>query len=1003
MIRRSVTGLIALVSATALAQPATRPLSGTVLEAGPNAPLSSAQVHVRGTTFGTLSLADGTFSLRVPAGEIVLEIRRIGYSPEEMSVPLGTTTVRILLKRDPLRLDQVVVSGQASTVSRRNLANSVASVSAEELTRVSTQSIDQAFEGKIAGAQISSSTGAPGGGTRMRIRGISSILASAQPLYVIDGVIATDIAIGSGTKKVTGAFPNVSAFSAAEGEAPVNRIADLNPNDIESIEVLKGSAAAAMYGSKASGGVVLVTTKRGLQGRPRFSLRTGIGTSTLAYMNGQRKFQSLADARSAFPGVDVDQYWNTNLALNYEDLAYSNRPVNQETSLSVSGGNENTRYFVSGLLRDEEGIVHNTFARKYGLRVNLDQRLNERVSLVVGLEALRTGSDRGLFGSDAGNGSSVARALTKIPAFLDLRQRPDGTWPIYPAVWPSNPLQTIALLQNREWVWRFISTAKLNVDLLQTKEHAVRFISYGGADVLSQRNTIFSPPELWYEQASELGPGTTVVSYSGNVQSNLNLNLVHTWSPRPWLTATSQLGTQFEQRSFDQSRASAQNLSGGLELVTSGTVRDVDESLLRVQDFGVFAQTEVLVNDRLLVTAGVRADRSSNNSDPSRFFLFPKASASYRFPQLRPKLLDDLKLRLAYGETGNQPLYGQKFNSLNQSIIGGLTALQVSGSRTLPSLRPERQREIEGGIDATILGNTGTIELTGFLRNISDLLITRTPTLSTGYSSVISNGGAMRVWGMEVAASLLAMNRAAFSWTTRFNWGANRSRIISLDGPTILFARPQGGAVRIEPGKSATQIIGSDTLPQPGCVFKFCQRVIGDGNPLWNAGWGNEFRSGAFTLYALFDRQLGGMLSSGTWSEYDLGRNSRDYDQRTPSGDSTQKIGAVRAKNGPNVTTIYYQDASYLKLREVTLGWDVPPRLIHAIYAGAGSAKLTLSGRNLTWWTNFRGGDPEAENFGQPAMLGLALNAVPASLQRNREVGAYPASKSFWLTVSVNF
>lgn len=215
-------------------------------------------------------------------------------------VPVGATTntVEIVLKKDVLNLDQVVVTGQATGISRRNLANDVASVSAAEMTKVSAQSIENAMQGKIAGAQISQSTGAPGGGNRIRIRGISSILGSAQPLYVIDGVIVSDVSVGSGTNKVTRA--SGTSISVGNQEAPVNRIADLNPNDIENVDVLKGSAAAAIYGSKASGGVIIITTKRGKAGKPRFSLRMGAGTSDLAYRNDSRHFKTLADAVAVF-------------------------------------------------------------------------------------------------------------------------------------------------------------------------------------------------------------------------------------------------------------------------------------------------------------------------------------------------------------------------------------------------------------------------------------------------------------------------------------------------------------------------------------------------------------------------------------------------------------------------------------------------------------------------------------------------------------------------------
>jgi|GEM_PF-103370 len=427
----------------------------------------------------------------------------------------------------------------------------------------------------------------------------------------------------------------------------------------------------------------------------------------------------------------------------------------------------------------------------------------------------------------------------------------------------------------------------------------------GGADLLNQRNNVFSPPELQNERNNAL-PGTAAVSNTQNLQGNVNLNAVHTWTPNASMSVTSQVGSQYELRTLDQTRTSAENLLGGLSVVTAGTVRDLDEMRQRVEDFGIFAQTEVLLNERLLLTLGARADRSSNNGDPGKFFFFPKASASYRFPDIVPGLLDELKLRAAYGETGNQPLYGQKFTPLELSNIDGLGGFRVGTVRGASDIRPERQREYEVGADATILGRRGTLELTGFVHDISDLLITRTLPPTAGYSSEISNGVAMRVWGTEAALDLFVLQRDKLQWQTRINWALNRSKITDLPVPAFLISSPQVGAVKIEEGKPATQIIGNDTLPEPG--RKVVQVVMGDGNPDWTAGWSNTITYGPFTLYGLIDHQQGGMLADGTWRHYDLGQNSADYDDLTSTG---QKIGDVRRTSYLQVTSIYYQDATF--------------------------------------------------------------------------------------------
>src|SRR5439155_22300868 len=258
---------------------------------------------------------------------------------------------------------------------------------------------------------------------------------------------------------------------------------------------------------------------------------------------------------------------------------------------------------------------------------------------------------------------SIYYTVTKLPSFYDFRPQADGAYPVNP-FYPSNPFQTIDLLQNREVVWRNISTARLEAQALNTGTHQLRLIAHGGVDVFTQRNNIFSPPELQYEP-NDGRAGTAVASYAQNLQYNFNLNGVHVYAPRSWLSVTSQVGTQYEVRDLDQTRTVGENLLGGLAEPVAGTVRDLENNKLHVEDFGVFVQSEALLWERFLLTAGMRADRSSNNGDVAKLYYFPKFASSYRLPQLKPGLVDEVKLRVAYGETGNQPQYGQKFTALN--------------------------------------------------------------------------------------------------------------------------------------------------------------------------------------------------------------------------------------------------------------------------------------------------------------------------------------------------
>jgi TonB-dependent starch-binding outer membrane protein SusC len=1002
-----VATLLLLGAVPALAQ--RRVVTGTVTDVATGEPLAGVQVGVKGQpALGAAGRDNGTFSISVPEQDVILLVRRIGYPATEVPVPAAMTTVTVTLKKDPHKLDEVVVTGQASGISRRNLANSIATVDAEDLVKVPAVSIEHALQGKIAGAQIQQNTGAPGGGNRIRMRGTSSILGNAQPLYVIDGVITSDVAIAPGTNRVTRAS-GATALAIPSQENPVNRIADINPDNIATIEVLKGAAAAAIYGSKASGGVIMITTKRGTVGPPSWSLRTGVGTSRLSYKEGSRKFPTLADAMTAF-GVRTPAFWatayNPSNSFSYEDLVFSNKPLNHEAALSVNGGSENTRYFVSGLLKRDGGIVKNTFADKKSVHIGLDQNFGSKTTLKLVADAIRNSADRGLFGNDNA-GNSIYYTITKLPSFYDFRRQSDGTFPVNP-FYPSNPFQTIEMLQNREVVWRSINSAQLTMQALTTPTHQVRLSANGGVDVFTQRNDIYSPPELYYED-DDTRLGTASAAYAQNLQYNVNFNAVHVFTPRPSVSLTSQLGTQYEVRDLDQTRTVGENLLGGLSVPDAGTVRDIDNEKLRVDDFGIFAQSELLLWERLLLTAGLRADRSSNNGDISKLYLFPKFASSIRFPQIRPGLLEEVKLRVAYGETGNQPGYGQKFTNLGSGSIGGLGGFTLGATRGFADIRPERQRELEGGVDATLFDNRAQLELTAFERNISDLLIQRTLAPTTGFGSEVYNGASMRDRGFEVSLSAYPLQTTRYgglSWNARINFAKNSSVITKLPVPAFLISTPQVGAIQIKEGQSATQLVGNDTVAVAGvcppkpvdptvCASRLPGNVVavymGDGNPDYNAGLGNELRWRGFSLYGLLDRQKGGMLAAGTWRHFDLGQNSRDYDD--PSPEAGKKLGKWRTDTYLKVTRIYYQDVSYWKLREITLGYEIPPRWASRILRGSESAKLTFSGRNLKTWTDFRGGDPDFTNFG----------GTPESLQRNRELGAYPPSRHYWVSLQVGF
>lgn len=971
--------IIGFAARTAGAQQ--RTLTGHVEADVSGEPIAGAVITVVGTNTGTETAADGMFSLTVPAGADQLSIRAIGYRSSEITLSAGQTTIIIALERDAFRLDEIVVTGRATGVARRNQASSVARLVADDLVKVSNASLEQSLQGKIPGAMIRSNSPAPGGGASINLRGVTSIIGNNSPLYVMDGLIISDAATQPGVNTITGAFPD-GRFTTTQGNA-VNRIADLNPDDIESVEVLKGASAAAIYGSKAAGGVIIITTKRGQQGAPRFHVRQQFGTSQASRKVGFRTFESLAEAQSVYS--NAADYW-TGEVYDHEDLLIGGRPLSYETSANFSGGSSDLRYFASGLVRHEGGVIRNTFGDKQAVRMNLEKFVNDRLTVNLGTQFIRTESDRGIHQNE-NTGNTMYGALTGTPTFIDLRQRPDGTFPINPYS-GSNPFETVEKVKNNETVWRFVGTGSADLEILQGDVHDLTLSAVGGVDWFQQKNNVYAPPDAQFEPNDGL-PGTVVISQTQNLNLNLNFFAVHGYEGSGF-NLTSSVGTQYESVDYDVNRNRGQNLVGGLRNVSAGTVQTSLQQLLRTEDFGFFLQEEALIGDRLFLTAGIRGDQSSSNSDDQAIYWYPKAAASYTFP-LETEVVRDLKVRMAYGQTGNQPRYGQKFTVLVPGNVTGVGTYQIQGSTAASDLRPERQAEIEGGFDATLLDGRIRLEATVYEKTISDLLLSRTLLPSSGFGSLVSNGGKMRTRGVEASLVGNFFQGGAIEWQPMVNFSAWRCTILELPGGEF---RPGGfgtsfGERRLAEGESCTQIIASDTL-EAGPV------KIGDDRPDFTMGISNSVQYGNLGVYALLDWQQGGrMMNFNEWL-IDAFANSDDY--------LVGKDGKLSGQErfglwGGGQSDLYFQDASYLKLREASLSYRLPIGWVQSWWSSAEAMQLTVRGRNLFMITPF--GDGEPENSQTPTGTNLN-NGGPAGLAR-WDLWAYPSTRSVWLSVDFTF
>ncbi|MEW5918862.1 MAG: SusC/RagA family TonB-linked outer membrane protein, partial [Gemmatimonadota bacterium] len=655
----------------------------------------------------------------------------------------------------------------------------------------------------------------------------------------------------------------------------------------------------------------------------------------------------------------------------------------RETFLTVSGGSETTQYFASAQLQDEEGVVINTLARREALRLNLDQRFGTNFLSNLSTNILHTKASRGLTNND-NTSTSFWYSLAFTPSIVDLRQQPDGTFPENPFT-ASNALQTATLMKNTEDVYRILSSYRGTYTPLTTSSQSFRLSGTAAADYFAQKNSLFFPPELQFED-DDGQVGSSLLSNSDNLNLNFDLNAVHAWTPEN-LRATTSAGLQYVRRDLDISRIASRNLVGGQQNVDAGTTIAVGQNRQRVNNVGVFAQEEIqTLGDQLILTFGIRADQSSLNADAAKLYVFPKAAVAYRFP--RVSLFDELKLRAAYGESGNEPLYGQRFTPLTATInIGGLPGLIVGGVTGSKDLKPERQREVEGGVDATLWGGRASIEASVYRKTITDLLLTRELATSSGFNQEIFNGGELQTDGLELSLGLLPLQNSALNWVFRTTFSSNSSEITKLPVPSFQTGGfgTSLGVFQIERGKSPTQIVGLDTTNAGEVVT----RAIGEANPDFRMSFSNDVTWRGFTARALLEWQKGGDVINLTKLLYDFGQVTEDYADPIPGASDTK--GERRLAGFGKHAATYVEDGSYVKMREISLSYDVPRSLTSGIWGGIRSARVSFSGRNLLRWTDYTGLDPEVSNFGNQAIA------------RNVDVAPYPPSRAYYITFDIIF
>ncbi|MDR9416703.1 MAG: SusC/RagA family TonB-linked outer membrane protein [Gracilimonas sp.] len=973
-------------------------VSGTVTDASSGEVLIGVTIFNPATNSGTSSDINGEYTIEIPAGEATLRFSSVGYVTRTIDVSGSdgeNITIDVEMQSDVANLEELVVTGLASSIKRQNLANAITKVDAEDLTgRTTPQTLDGAFKGKIPGVSIRSQSGAPGGGINVQMRGVSTLGAgSSQPLYIIDGVYVNNDAISNSRYLTTGANSTAEDNSA-------NRLSDINPEDIESIEVLKGPSAAAIYGQRANAGVIIITTKKGQAGETQINVSQDIGFNSALHLPGVAEWNpEKVEIYSTIFGRNVanelaayNSAANAGNIYDYEEILYGNTGLISQTNIGVSGGNRSTSFYLSGTTRSEGGIIENTGFDRNSVRLNIDHRINENITVSSRTSYTYTENERGFTGNQNGSGGSIGYALAYTPTYAQLQPDAQGNYPNNP-YFADNMLSIVNNAVNDQTVQRLIQGIQLRADLINNESGVLTLSVDGGIDYLTFKSMVWMPTYLQNQQ-SNANPGDVVHTIEDNFNSNIQSVLSYATS-----ISGVQLNTQLGFSRFDQLQernvVRGQGLVAGQTGIANATIQSIiSQSEVDVFDLSWFGQEEINWEDKVIATFGGRFDRSSLNATQDEYYFYPKASVAVNllnFDFIDNSLLNQLKPRIAYGETGGLPNFGVTFRSLNSGNIGGLLATSVSARSTDPDLKPERAKELEFGVDLALLDNKVSLEATYYTKNVEDLILDEQVPTSSGISVIATNAANLKNNGIELSLGLNPVNNPDLNWFSTILFWTNTSEItdLSIDGFTTGGFGTSLSNYLIQEGFSPSTIVGLPAVSDPSLFT-----VYGDGQPDFEMSFSNEFNIYKNIDFSfLWHWKQGGDNINLSQLLTDAGGTSPDWNdniENTDLGNGVFPKGADRVINGGSGAYVY--DASYVKLREVGLYYTVPSSTLEGVFGSSvRTIKVGASANNVLLFSDYPSYDPETSVFGTQAIN----NSV--------EVTPYPTSRQVMFHVNIDF
>ncbi|MDP3916285.1 MAG: TonB-dependent receptor [Bacteroidota bacterium] len=949
-------------------------------------PLFGVTVAVKGTTIGTITNIEGMFTLSVVAGN-TLSLSMIGFHTQEIIVS-GTAPINVILAEELVAIDEVVVVGYGS-VKKRDLTTSVATVSTKDISERPIISAASAIQGKAAGVTVVQPSGEPGAGMVVRVRGNSSISASNDPLYVVDGV-------------------------------PMNEINFLSPNDIESMQILKDASSAAIYGSRASNGVVLITTKMGSKGEAKISFNAHAGTTQVV-----KHLQSLNTAQYK---TLMDEIGAVTLPDGLTDQTdwfkeTFRTGVTQDYQLAISNSSDKMKYFVSGGMTNESGVIPVAYYKRYNLRANLENQIRTWFKLNTNL-AYSDYTNNGIISGTGANRAGVILSVINTPTYAPIWNPaiPTQYYDNYYGAQVTHPVENMSRSENNKSNSnRFVGSTSGEI----TFSPALKFKTSLSLDRVYYNSTSFLDPikTSWgrtnYGQASDNRSLSSIMVFD-------NIMTYDKGFKKHNLSAMG--GTSFTSSAWNQSYMSASHFSTS-DIITLNAGNKIEQgSGTSASDWAIMSflgRIAYNYDSKYLLTVNFRADGSSKLAPGHKWGYFPSASAAWRISSedfmKDIKLVSDLKLRGGWGQTGNQSgisdyAYLQRYNirrlpwwdksGLYTDAVPGLAIANMKNS----DLTWETTTQSNIGIDLSILESRVNLTLDAYYKYTTNLLMDVPLPSTAPVGSLTRNEGEMSNKGIEIALNTKNYTEK-FKWETDFNISFNRNKVekLTLQQKYYLAESSTGEkVVLLTPGQPLGVFYGYiskgvdpetgnliyETMNADGTPSLSERTIIGDPNPKFTYGLTNNFSYQGFTLNLFLQGSYGNDI-------YNISRMETEgmYDAKNQSvavldrwerpGMVTYMPRAVATKENLLTSTRFVEDGSYLRLKTLTLSYNLASKWLRKMNITRLQPYFTTT--NLLTLTKYKGFDPEVSQYGGSATV------------QGIDYGTYPQSKSYVIGFNVEF